>query len=173
MKRALNSFFVIWLAGIMAFLIDPALSVGGEDSGMADSSSPLFHASLTSSLSDLTSQNIDISLDVSEPQGAVDEAQIPDAEPVLYLARGPVPRGGQGGSYTSGQTCMGSGGATCRGTATCAGSQTCLGSFTCGETCMGSGAPTCQGTATCKGSETCQGTYTCSGGGMCQVSPYQ
>jgi hypothetical protein len=173
MRRALNSFLAISLAGLMMFLLDPALSVGIENADSADSSSPLFYASLESSLSDLTSQNIDISLDVSEPEGTADGTWSCNPEPVLQVAAGPVPRGGQGGNYTSGETCMGSGGATCQGTATCVGSQTCLGAFTCAETCMGSGAPTCQGTATCKGSQTCEGTFTCSGGGMCQVSPAQ
>ena len=146
MKRGLVLSLVVWLVGVMGFVIHPGLSVGAGESNNVDLLSPLFRASLENSLSDLSSQEINLNSDIFDPQVGNSEVtgNNADSERVIKLAQGWVPP-----FPTASVTCANSGGATCRGTSTCQGSQTCFGRLTCAETCSNSGGATCRGTATC------------------------
>ncbi len=186
MKRTMKLFFVVWLACVMGLVINPTLSVAAEDSGNADSSTPLFHSSLQCSLSDLSSTNIDLNADVCSPRATRHETTssntVSEENFVVAQARSAT-RSGSGGATCRGTltcsggatcgtrpTCSGGARATCRATcaatcATCAGNQTCGGNPTC------AGGVTCSGTCEGSGGATCQGSYTCSR--RCPPSPYR
>ena len=168
MKKGLRSFLVVWLLAVAGVFIFPVLSIGAGAASDADSSSPLFLASLDKSLSDLSSSRIALDGEVYDPRGAyINEDVLSTAEPkrVIELADAEVHHGWEQFPTTA-VTCAGSGGATCRGTTTCAGSETCFGNITCGATCAGSGGATCGGTVTC-------GEHTCSGRICREMSPYR
>ena len=181
MKKTMRLFFVVWLACVMGLVINPTLSVAAEDSGNADSSTPLFHSSLQCSLSDLSSTNIDLNADVCSPRSTKQETRSSNTASeknfVVAQARsaGSATRSGRGGATcrgtltcSGGATCgarptwSGGGGTTCRGTVTCS-AATCA--ATCATTCNGQ---TCLGSQTCSGNLTCSGTCEGSGGATCQ-----